>query len=495
MRYGWQTERSLALEARFRERVIELGGTPAWESWEGSSKRHKVICRKGHKASVWPSNVTKGGGICRTCAGQDPRAAEATFRKRLEEMGATPAYEKWINARTGHKVICANGHECNPRPDDLRTRKNPCGICAGNNAQDAERRYRLHLAEIGAIPAWDIWAGTNKPNKVICPVGHECTPRPSHVMGGRGLCRTCARVDPVAAEAAFRSRLEEFGVTIEWTGWRGARVKYRATCAAGHECWPTPDSLQSGRGPCRACAGRDPVEAEAKARRRLQNAGFTAAWEQWLGAGVPHRTFCPAGHEVLMRPSQLARKAYCPHCAGTTTEAIENAFRESVIKQGGTPAWSNWLGAIRGHKVICKAGHTCYPTPNSIQQGGGICRFCKGKSWDVYYIVANDNKREMKFGITSGDPKGRLAVHKNRGYSRVVLVAESSLALKVETETKRALRAAGFQPTKGREYFPLTALNEALEVAISYGLDAAISPEGWQALQGKAVASRPIPAC
>lgn len=431
----------------------------------------------------------KGGGICQTCAGQDPRAAEAAFLKRLAELGATPAYEKWVNARTPLKVICKNGHEWNTRPDDVRSGKGPCGICAGNNSAAAERAFRQRLAELGATPAWEKWEGTGRPHKVICPEGHECTPRPSGVMGGRGMCRICAKLDPATSEAAFRKRLDELGATIEWTGWRGARAKYRVTCAAGHECWPTPDGMRPGGGICRTCAGHDPAQAEADARRRLQSLGFTPAWECWLGAGRPHAVTCAAGHEFTAYPSGLERRGCtCPHCAGRTTEAIESAFREAVIRQGATPAWDRWLGAIRRHRVICKNGHECWPTPNSIQQGKGVCRFCAGKAWDVFYLVVNDEKREIKFGITSGDPRGRLAVHRNRGYSRVILVTASPLALKVETETKKALRAAGFRPVHGREYFPAEALDEALQVAMSFGLEAQIRPGGWPMPPGMAAA-------
>jgi hypothetical protein len=430
----------------------------------------------------------KGGGICRTCAGQDPRAAETAFRKRLAELGATPAYEKWVNARTPYKVICKNGHECWPRPDGLQKRKGPCSICARNNSAAAEREFRERLAKLGAVPVYATWEGAGKPHKVICPEGHECAPLPSATSDDHVPCKTCSKVDPVASEVAFRKRLDELGVIIEWTGWRGARAKYRAICAEGHECWPRPDGLLRG-GACRACAGRDPVEAEAKARRRLQALGFTPAWGQWVGPGQPHKVVCPAGHEFLMYPSGLPKRGCtCPHCAGTTTEAIEAAFREAVIKQGATPAWDAWLGAVKGHKVICGNGHECYPTPNSIQQGKGVCRFCKGKDWDVFYILVNDERREIKFGITSGNPRGRLAVHRNRGFSRVVLVTASPLALKVETETKMALRAAGVRAIRGREYFPLAALDEVVQVAMSYGLEAEIRPGGWPMPPGMATA-------
>src|SRR6185312_10853623 len=350
--------------------------------------------------------------------------AEAAFRNRLAELGAAPVYDTWLGARKGHAVICKNGHACHPTPDAIRAGNGPCNTCAGTNSAAAERNYKVRLAELGAAPAWTAWIGAAKPHKVMCPQGHECSPIPSGVMGGKGLCRTCARLDPLVAEVAFRRRLDELGVVAEWATWRGNHAKYQATCAAGHECWPRPDHLRRGDGPCRACGKCDPVEAEAQTRRRLEASGFTPAWEQWVGAGRPHKVACPAGHEFPMYPSALARRGCtCPHCAGTTPEAIESVFRDAVVRQGATPAWGSWLGSSQGHRVICKNGHVVYPRPNGVGQGRGVCRFCKGRAWDVFYVVVNDVKRELKFGITSGDPRGRLAVHRNRGFSHVALIA------------------------------------------------------------------------
>ena len=240
------------------------------------------------------------------------------------------------------------------------------------------------------------------------------------------------------------------------------------------------------------CVGQDPVHAEALARERLEALGFAPAWEQWLGVSRPHKAICPAGHECQVYLSGLGRKSYeCPDCAGTSLAAIQAAFNEAVIRQGATPAWDQWLGAVKGHKVICKNGHECYPRPNDVQQGKGVCRFCAGKGWDVYYIVVNDEEEIVKFGITSGNPRARLGYHRNRGFLRAVLVTATPLALKVETETKNVLRAAGVRPVKGREYFPLSALDEVVQVAMSYGLEAEVSPGGWPMPPGLAAALRP----
>jgi hypothetical protein len=60
----------------------------------------------------------------------------------------------------------------------------------------------------------------------------------------------------VAAEARFRARLAELAAVLLEVRWLGARTPHRVRCAAGHECAPRPDHVVSGAGPCRICAGQ-----------------------------------------------------------------------------------------------------------------------------------------------------------------------------------------------------------------------------------------------
>jgi hypothetical protein len=83
-----RTVASLAAEAAFRIRLKELGATLLEPEWLGSSQKHSVRCREGHECHPRPDMVPRGRGICITCAGKDPAAAEAAFRARLAEQGA-----------------------------------------------------------------------------------------------------------------------------------------------------------------------------------------------------------------------------------------------------------------------------------------------------------------------------------------------------------------------------------------------------------------------
>ena len=151
--------------------------------------------------------------------------AEAAFRARLAELGAT-LLEPYKGSGHPHRVRCAAGDECSPRPDNIKQGWGPCVKC-GESARGrkkssrAEAAFRIRLAELGA-ELLEPYHGAHEPHLVRCAAGHECHPRPSSVTSGRqGICRTCAGNDPAVTEAAFRARLAEAGATLLEPVWLG----------------------------------------------------------------------------------------------------------------------------------------------------------------------------------------------------------------------------------------------------------------------------------
>ena len=181
-------------------------------------------------------------------------AAEAAFRDRLAELGATPLYEKYLGKDHPHHVRCAAGHDCAPRPGSIRNgRQGICLTCAGHDPVVAEVAFRARLTELGATMLGDYVNGrTRIPAR--CAKGHDCKPLPNSVLRGGGICSTCAGKNPAVAEAAFRARMAELGATIlgEYVN---TTTRVRARCAAGHDCQPLPNSVQQGHGICLTCVG------------------------------------------------------------------------------------------------------------------------------------------------------------------------------------------------------------------------------------------------
>lgn len=129
---------SFAAEKAFRDRVEELGGVVLEETWKGVKQPHRVRCPGGHETSPRPQSVNIGNGICERC-GQSSKVWTKRFQKSI----------------------------------------------------DAEAAFKRRLKEFGATPLEDSWKGSTKPHRVRCCVGHDCTPIPRNIASGQGLCLTC----------------------------------------------------------------------------------------------------------------------------------------------------------------------------------------------------------------------------------------------------------------------------------------------------------------
>ncbi|NDK24635.1 hypothetical protein FSY75_09135 [Streptomyces sp. TR1341] len=197
---------SLRAEAEFRARVEALGGTILESEYLNSRTPHRVRCAAGHGCRPTPSNVQKGWGLCTIGAARDAKAAEAAFRQRLDQLGAVLLEAAYLGSKRGHRVRCAAGHECRPRPKDLAQGGGLCRTCAGDLlrgvstgrnpvpevSEEVEQRFRERVSALGGTVLAARWEGVGTPTLVRCAEGHEVFPTPSNVLRGTGLCRLCS---------------------------------------------------------------------------------------------------------------------------------------------------------------------------------------------------------------------------------------------------------------------------------------------------------------
>ncbi|MER6884046.1 hypothetical protein [Streptomyces althioticus] len=337
-------------------------------------------------------------------------------------------------------------------------------------SQAALGRFLARLDELGATLLEDRWLGVSKPHRVRCADGHESTPRPADVARGVGICRACAGQDPKAAEAEFLARLAELGATLLEPGWLGSKKRHRVRCAQGHDCNPWPSSISRGRGVCRTCARSDTGTAEAAFRARLAELDATLLEDRWLGAGKPHRVRCPEGHIWSPRPKNLHKEGSgCRGCAGRDPKVAEAEFRARLAQLGATLLEPTWLGTSTPHRARCAQGHDCAPRPSGVRSGEGICATCAGKVWDVLYVIADEWGELVKVGITSGDPRPRLARHRrDLGLGQVVRLITGlpdGVAREIERQVLAELEAAGVWPVWGKEtFYGPRALNRMLDL-------------------------------
>jgi hypothetical protein len=337
----------------------------------------------------------------------------------------------------------------------------------------AWERFRRQVAEQGGVVLEPFWLGKDKPHRLLCREGHECSPRPGDVRGGKGICRTCGGKDPFAAERRFRERVAAQGGVVLELVWLGLHAPHLVKCAQGHETRPMPSNIvHKGAGICRVCAVRDPVTAQRQFCERVAKLGGTVPEQAWRGVDAAHRVICAAGHECAPRPSELKQGGgLCRVCAGNDPADADRKFRKRVEALGGRVIEPTWLGNKASHRVICAEGHECAPRPNDVTQGGGICRLCAGKHWDVFYVVSNPMLYHLKFGITSGDPRPRLGAHATNGFTvvhRLLTGLPGTTAPDLEAVVLATFQLAGEMPVRGREYFDVSLLTLVLDIADNF---------------------------
>lgn len=114
--------------------------------------------------------------------------------------------------------------------------------------------FREAVEALGGVVLEESWKGTRTPHRVRCGAGHETTTTRALLKAGRRLCSMCSGLNPVAAEAAFKSRVEALGGVVLEESWNGTQSPHRVRCSNGHECSPRPNSVQQGQGICRKCS-------------------------------------------------------------------------------------------------------------------------------------------------------------------------------------------------------------------------------------------------
>lgn len=206
--------------------------------------------------------------------------------------------------------------------------------------------------------------------------------------------------------------------------------------------------------------------------------GYVLASEfSWVNSRTRYAATCPKGHTCTLLPYAVkGRGDGCEQCSYVNrglrrkdSQAARARFLDWAAAQGFQLVDFQWKGAMRPHAAVCPRGHACQPRPNDVlNQGKGGCVACRGAAWDAFYVVHHAEAGHLKFGITSGNPKPRLADHRRDGFTavlRVFMGLPDGEALRLEQELMRLLKLAGVQPVQGREYFPDATLDVVLAVA------------------------------
>jgi hypothetical protein len=184
-------------------------------------------------------------------------------------------------------------------------------------------------------------------------------------------------------------------------------------------CRPWPSYISTGGGICATCSGRIRGLSEPQYRQRVTEPGGTILGD-YVNTHTPVLVRCPEGRENRVIPKHVLKGVgICSTCKGNAPGISEPRFREAVINRRGEVLGS-YVNATTSVLVRCSEGNEVRVQPNNVLSGQGICRVCRGRTWDVFYTVADDVFELLKFGVTSGDARARLRNHRLAGFEQPV---------------------------------------------------------------------------
>lgn len=264
----------------------------------------------------------------------------------------------------------------------------------------------------------------------------------------------------------FNARLQELGATLvgEYTN---GRTPVAVRCRNGHDSKPIPSNVLRGRGVCAICAGKHPAASFDKFVRIIESRGGRV-----LGEYVDTRTKvlveCSEGHRAPTTPNSVNQgHGNCITCVGQAPGQAAAGFVKRVDQLGGT-VLGTYVNAFTKVHARCAQGHDCYLAPANLISGQGMCKTCAGQIHDAFYVVSGDGM--VKFGITSGDPRHRLSAHRRDSLSQVLFIREGlpdGHARNLELAVMDALKRAGCEPVRGREYFPDSCRDAILSLVMA----------------------------
>lgn len=230
-----------------------------------SETKLSFICPNNHPREMSPHCFKRGRG-CAVCSKKDPITAKKEFEDRMRELKATIIGE-YVNSSTPVDSICVRGHRCSPRPSSLQSGQGICIQCPTSREIIAEENYIINVMQQGGqiIVPYN---GTHRISEVLCSEGHICYSRPGSVQQGYNICLECSR-GRKEAKITFENKVVELGGRLI-SLYINSYTPVDVLCKDNHPCSVYPNSLQKGYALCKTCIGSSGEKLVASALGLLQ---------------------------------------------------------------------------------------------------------------------------------------------------------------------------------------------------------------------------------
>ena len=337
-------------------------------------------CNRDH-VNMIPLERFSEKRTCKTCTSMFGNLVQfATLRALAEKYGWLLQSDKYINNTTPLYFRCPEGHIRYILPKNFKVYKfdgptKGCLACRGKDPITSKENFYENVAFLGGVVI-DEYIGAHKGVLCKCKNGHLCTPAPSSIAAGNGMCITCVGCDPKEAEKAFNAKVAYFNGKV-LSKYKNAHSKVKCICEHGHICYPTPTDVQQGSSICAKCAGRCTEQTMENFIFLMSELGYKIKGDYKTTKDAV-RCICPKGHECFPRPGNVLHRGglTCLDCAGRSPKMVEETFKIS-LQDAGYRIEGEYKLSHLGIKSICPFGHEIILIPGDVSQRGVRCRTCE----------------------------------------------------------------------------------------------------------------------
>ncbi len=278
--------RKLTIE-EMHELAASRGGKCLSTKYINTNTKLRWQCAEGHQWDAKPSHI-KEGSWCRLCSFDKRKMTISEMRHLAKERGGKCLSTQYVNSATALEWQCKKGHRWMAAPNNIKSQKSWCAVCANC--------VKLTLEDM---------------QNLACAKGGECL------------------------STVYESALK----MLRWR------------CAEGHEWEATGNSVKNSNSWCPECAGNVLGTVEDM-QKVANSRGGEFLSDKYTNALSRHLWRCEVGHEFEMRPSNIMNQGqWCPRCANLKNERLCREIFESMLGEPFPARRPKWLLNDRGNRM------------------------------------------------------------------------------------------------------------------------------------------------
>lgn len=160
------------------------------DSYTNSWTKLEWCCAAGHKWEAKPNDIKTSKSWCPVCAGHEPLTLE-DMKEMAESKGGTCLSDAYVNSTTKLRWRCAKGHVWEATPGNIRSRNSWCPVCSGK-ARLTIDGLREIAHQRGGQCLSDSYQNAHSKLRWRCAKGHEWEATAHDVKTHKTWCPKCA---------------------------------------------------------------------------------------------------------------------------------------------------------------------------------------------------------------------------------------------------------------------------------------------------------------